>query len=172
MCPLTHWVPFLDGCALFRAFLAREYSEENVEFWIACEEYRSKNRSKRQMVHKAKKIFDQFLAVRAPKEVRGPRFDQTIHTESVFQVNIESSLRADVQASLSPPTTSTSHSNVPNKSLFDEVQRKIQSMLESDSYVRFLQSDLYQDLVKSEQERKSQEEREQQEDRESSSKKS
>lgn len=57
-----------DGCALFRAFLAREYSEENIEFWIACEEYRKARSSK--LHHKAKKIFDNFLAVRAPKEVR------------------------------------------------------------------------------------------------------
>jgi len=56
-----------DGCALFRAFLSREYSEENIEFWIACEEYRKARSSK--FHHKARKIFDNFLDLQAPKEV-------------------------------------------------------------------------------------------------------
>ena len=61
------FVYLTDGSALFRAFLAREYSEENIEFWIACEDYRKARSSK--LPHKARKIFDSFVAVRSPKEV-------------------------------------------------------------------------------------------------------
>lgn len=57
----------LDGSALFRAFLSREFSEENIEFWMACEEFKKSRQSK--MAHKARKIFDDFLAIKAPKEV-------------------------------------------------------------------------------------------------------
>jgi hypothetical protein len=57
----------IDGSALFRAFLSREFSEENIEFWIACEEFKKSRQSK--MPNKARKIFDDFLAIRAPKEV-------------------------------------------------------------------------------------------------------
>jgi hypothetical protein len=57
----------IDGSALFRAFLSREFSEENIEFWIACEEFKKARQSK--MPNKARKIFDDFLAIRAPKEV-------------------------------------------------------------------------------------------------------
>lgn len=56
-----------DGGALFRAFLSREFSDENIEFWIACEEFKKVRQSK--MPSKARKIYDDFLAVRAPKEV-------------------------------------------------------------------------------------------------------
>jgi hypothetical protein len=31
---------FLDGLELFKGFLKSEFSEENLEFWIACEEFR------------------------------------------------------------------------------------------------------------------------------------
>ncbi|CAG2163808.1 unnamed protein product [Oppiella nova] len=54
------------GSALFRAFLSREFSEENIEFWMACEEFKKSRQSK--LTQKARKIFDDFLAVKAPKE--------------------------------------------------------------------------------------------------------
>lgn len=58
-------------------------------------------------------------------------------------MNIESHLRTEIGDAL----------GVSSRELFDEAQIKIQGLLESDSYVRFLQSDLYTDLVKGEQER-------------------
>ena len=67
----TKTMPFLhvvsDGQALFRAFLQREYSEENIEFWLAVEDYRKTRSSKQQA--KARKIYNDFIATRAPKEV-------------------------------------------------------------------------------------------------------
>lgn len=60
-------VPFEDGSALFHAFLTREFCEENIEFWMACEDFKKVKPNK--MSSKAKKIYDDFLAVKAPKEV-------------------------------------------------------------------------------------------------------
>ena len=59
-------------------------------------------------------------------------------------MNLDPQLRCEIQQSLLAPTKAT----------FNDAQRKIQGLLESDSYVRFLQSDLYIDLLRSEQERK------------------
>ena len=58
----------LDGQALFRAFLRTEFSEENLEFWLACDEFRSCKEPKRS--GKAKKIYMDFIAIGAPKQVR------------------------------------------------------------------------------------------------------
>ena len=58
---------FADGAALYRAFLLREFSNENLEFWVACEEY--KNSKPQKMAAKAQKIYNDFVAVQAPKEV-------------------------------------------------------------------------------------------------------
>lgn len=57
-----------DGLAAFRAFLRTEFSEENLEFWLACEEYK-KVKSQSKMVSKAKKIFAEYIAIQSCKEV-------------------------------------------------------------------------------------------------------
>lgn len=58
-----------DGLAAFRAFLRTEFSEENLEFWLACEEYK-KIKSQSKMASKAKKIFAEYIAIQSCKEVR------------------------------------------------------------------------------------------------------
>lgn len=55
--------------AAFHAFLKTEFSEENLEFWLACEEFK-KLRSATKLASRAHKIFDEFIRSEAPKEVR------------------------------------------------------------------------------------------------------
>ena len=66
--PLILSCYFSDGLELFRDFLRTEFSEENVEFWIACEEYKNTKSNKNMSSH-AHKIFTDFVAVQAPREV-------------------------------------------------------------------------------------------------------
>lgn len=56
---------------LFRNFLCSEYSEENIEFWIACEEYKALK--SRQFAPRAQKIYSDFVTVHAPKEVNNAK---------------------------------------------------------------------------------------------------
>ena len=57
----------VDGSALYRAFLLREFSNENLEFWVAVEEYRLLKPQK--MANKAQQVYNDFIAIQAPKEV-------------------------------------------------------------------------------------------------------
>lgn len=57
-----------DGLAAFRTFLKTEFSDENIEFWMACEDYK-KIKSSAKLVSKANKIFKEFIDVQAPREV-------------------------------------------------------------------------------------------------------
>lgn len=68
--PFYHLIhlSFPDGLAAFRTFLKTEFSDENIEFWMACEEYK-KIKSSTKLVSKANKIFKEFIDIQAPREV-------------------------------------------------------------------------------------------------------
>lgn len=58
-----------DGVEVFSQFLRKEFSEENIEFWLACEEFRRID-SETKMLSKAKYIYTVFCEPDSPKEVR------------------------------------------------------------------------------------------------------
>ncbi|XP_010122600.1 PREDICTED: regulator of G-protein signaling 3-like, partial [Chlamydotis macqueenii] len=107
------------GLAAFRAFLRTEFSEENLEFWLACEEFK-KIKSQSKMVSKAKKIFTEYIAIQSCKEV-----------------NLDSYTREHTKENLQNIT----------RSCFDLAQKRIYGLMEKDSYPRFLRSDLYLDII-------------------------
>ncbi|XP_015279344.1 PREDICTED: regulator of G-protein signaling 8 isoform X1 [Gekko japonicus] len=122
----TRWADSFDvllshkyGVAAFRAFLKTEFSEENLEFWLACEEFK-KTRSTAKLASKAQRIFEEFVDVQAPREV-----NIDFQTREVTRRNIQE----------------------PSPSCFDQAQGKIHSLMEKDSYPRFLRSKIYTDLL-------------------------
>ncbi|XP_049751026.1 regulator of G-protein signaling 3 isoform X8 [Elephas maximus indicus] len=107
------------GLAVFQAFLRTEFSEENLEFWLACEDFK-KVKSQSKMAAKAKKIFAEYIAIQACKEV-----------------NLDSDTREQTKNNLQSVT----------RGCFDLAQKRIFGLMEKDSYPRFLRSDLYLDLI-------------------------
>ena len=59
---------FSDGLELFRDFLRTEFSDENVEFWVACEEYKQLKTNYSPI---AQRIYSDYVAIQAPREVGG-----------------------------------------------------------------------------------------------------
>lgn len=57
-----------DGIQIFQAFLKSEFSDENIEFWLVCEDYK-KIRSSFRMSSRAKKIFKCYIQAEATREV-------------------------------------------------------------------------------------------------------
>ncbi|MGH0159536.1 UNVERIFIED_CONTAM: hypothetical protein FKN15_057337 [Acipenser sinensis] len=112
--------PSLYGVAAFRSFLRSEFSEENIEFWLACQDYRG-TKPATNIIPKARKIFSDYIGIQAPKEI-----------------NLDSETREAIMHSLAQPT----------RSCFDAAQTRVYSLMEKDSYPRFLKSKIYLDLVK------------------------
>ncbi|XP_025783590.1 regulator of G-protein signaling 21 [Puma concolor] len=107
------------GLDAFRTFLKSEFSEENVEFWLACEDFK-KTESAEKMASKAKMIYSEFIEADAPKEI-----------------NIDFSTRDLISKNIAEPTLKC----------FDEAQKLIYSLMAKDSFPRFLKSEIYKKLV-------------------------
>jgi len=107
------------GLEKFRSFLQTEFSDENLAFWLACQEYKQLKPSK--MKDQANQIFTDFVAIHACREI-----------------NLDAQTRILIRDNMTNP----------NKHTFEEAEHKIQGLMERDSYPRFLQSDVYQKLLK------------------------
>uniref|UniRef100_A0A674IQS6 RGS domain-containing protein n=1 Tax=Terrapene triunguis TaxID=2587831 RepID=A0A674IQS6_9SAUR len=107
------------GLAAFQAFLKSEYSEENIEFWVSCKEYK-KTKSPANLSPKARKIYNEFISVQATREVNLDSCTWEVTSHNVLK---------------------------PTLSCFDEAQKKIFILMEKDSYRCFLKSRFYLDLV-------------------------
>uniref|UniRef100_A0AAY4E9K3 RGS domain-containing protein n=1 Tax=Denticeps clupeoides TaxID=299321 RepID=A0AAY4E9K3_9TELE len=73
---LDQWAESLDvllghkyGVVAFKIFSKMEFCEENVEFWLACEEFK-RIKSSRKLAAKAKRIYEEFIESESPQEVR------------------------------------------------------------------------------------------------------
>uniref|UniRef100_A0A8C3TMI1 Regulator of G-protein signaling 16 n=1 Tax=Catharus ustulatus TaxID=91951 RepID=A0A8C3TMI1_CATUS len=107
-----------SGVNAFHTFLKTEFSEENLDFWLACEDFK-KTRSKTKLASKANRIFEEFVQSEAPREV-----------------NIDHETREITRKNLSGATSAC----------FNEAQAKTRTLMEKDSYPRFLKSASYQDM--------------------------
>ncbi|KAM4642752.1 regulator of G-protein signaling 5-like [Discoglossus pictus] len=108
------------GLSAFQSFLKLEFSEENLEFWMACEDYR-KTKSPAKLANKAKKIYEDFIQIEAPREVNIDHFTKAVTMKNLVETS---------------PST------------FDLAQKKIFALMEKDSLPRFVRSEIYQELIK------------------------
>lgn len=53
---------------MFREFLRSEYSEENMLFWLACEEIKREDNPE-VVEEKARNIYEDYISILSPKEV-------------------------------------------------------------------------------------------------------
>ncbi|KAJ8001517.1 hypothetical protein DPEC_G00170310 [Dallia pectoralis] len=99
------------GQRAFRGFLQSEFSEENLEFWLSCEEYKTTPAGLQGV--KAQTIYTRFIHPGAPQEV-----------------NLDAETREAVLRALEEP----------NSDLFHKAQQHAYNLMAKDSYRRFLRS--------------------------------
>uniref|UniRef100_A0A8D3DCD5 Regulator of G protein signaling 20 n=1 Tax=Scophthalmus maximus TaxID=52904 RepID=A0A8D3DCD5_SCOMX len=100
------------GRSCFRHFLRTEFSEENMMFWLACEELK-KETNKTVVEEKVRKIYEDFISILSPKEV-----------------SLDSRVREVINRNMLEPTSHT----------FDDAQQQIYTLMQRDSYPRFINS--------------------------------
>uniref|UniRef100_A0A8D3CRC7 RGS domain-containing protein n=1 Tax=Scophthalmus maximus TaxID=52904 RepID=A0A8D3CRC7_SCOMX len=101
------------GLVVFRHFLRSEFSEENLDFWLAVERFK-RIRPLSKMAARATKIYEEFISTNA--------------------VNVDSSVREWTNHSLRLYAHPTS---------FNLAQDQIFGLMETESYPRFLRSRLF-----------------------------
>ncbi|XP_013391566.1 regulator of G-protein signaling 7 isoform X2 [Lingula anatina] len=106
------------GIAEFEEFLKKEFSQENLHFWLACEEI--KYLPKSLVTERVQAIYSAFLAPGAPHEVNvdGKTYELT-------QKAIEN----------------------PDRFTFDAAQSHIFLLMKKDSYQRYMRSEDYRNLL-------------------------
>ena len=72
------------GRAAFRLFLRTEFSEENMLFWMACEEF-TKETNKTAIEEKARVIYEDYISILSPKEVWDLRFKLGSYKSCTFK---------------------------------------------------------------------------------------
>uniref|UniRef100_W8ANF3 Regulator of G-protein signaling 17 n=1 Tax=Ceratitis capitata TaxID=7213 RepID=W8ANF3_CERCA len=107
------------GRKVFRDFLRSEFSEENILFWLACEELK-KESSSEAIEEKARLIYEDYISILSPREV-----------------SLDSRVREIVNRNMVEPTPHT----------FDEAQIQIYTLMHRDSYPRFLNSQKFKALA-------------------------
>uniref|UniRef100_A0A3B3U993 RGS domain-containing protein n=1 Tax=Poecilia latipinna TaxID=48699 RepID=A0A3B3U993_9TELE len=109
------------GRSCFRQFLRTEFSEENMMFWLACEDLK-KETNKTVVEEKVRQIYEDFISILSPKEV-----------------SLDSRVREVINRNMLEPTSCT----------FDDAQQQIYTLMQRDSYPRYINSPAYTDLLNS-----------------------
>ncbi|TRZ26832.1 hypothetical protein HGM15179_000302, partial [Zosterops borbonicus] len=112
------------GRNLFREFLRTEYSEENLLFWLACEDLK-KEQNKKVIEEKARLIYEDYISILSPKEV-----------------SLDSRVREVINRNLLDPSPH----------MYEDAQLQIYTLMHRDSFPRFLNSQIYKSLVENENE--------------------
>nr|XP_034176852.1 regulator of G-protein signaling 17 isoform X2 [Osmia lignaria] len=108
------------GRKFFREFLVSEYSEENIAFWLACEQLKRESNPEK-IEEKARFIYERYISILSPKEV-----------------SLDSQVREIVNRNMVQPTPHT----------FDDAQLQIYTLMHRDSYPRFVNSELYRRVAR------------------------
>lgn len=138
------------GRKLFREFLRSEYSEENIAFWLACEQLKRESNPEK-IEEKARFIYEDYISILSPKEVSrfidhsdvpSNHLSYLLLTEcfsfELFQVSLDSRVREIVNRNMVEPTPHT----------FDEAQLQIYTLMHRDSYPRFVNSEIYRRVAR------------------------
>ncbi|XP_076805564.1 regulator of G-protein signaling 12-like [Clavelina lepadiformis] len=131
---ISHWAVSFErllddplGVKYFKEFLRKEFSEENILFWEACENLRRFSLDDReQLKQEIMSIYNRFMAA-----------------DASMPVNIDSRGQQLAEEALSLP---------PHPDVFHNQQHQVYTLMRLDSYSRFLKSNLYRQCMVSEME--------------------
>lgn len=109
------------GLAHFNMFVQKEYCAENLDFWVAVNEFREKNHTGDRLKRAVNTIFETYIKTTAER-----------------QVNVNGRTRQNISENKDSPTIT----------IFDEAQKQILKLMKDHSYSRFIQDEQFQMLIR------------------------
>ncbi|CAH1731384.1 unnamed protein product [Aphis gossypii] len=107
------------GLQEFTKYLQKEYSLENIQFWLAVKDFKEKKEL--EILQVSKQIYDEFLSPGAPCEI-----------------NIDGKTKQKILENMKSPS----------RFMFDDAAEHVYTLLlKKDSYPRFIRSEHYKDLL-------------------------
>uniref|UniRef100_A0A5K3FLU3 RGS domain-containing protein n=1 Tax=Mesocestoides corti TaxID=53468 RepID=A0A5K3FLU3_MESCO len=144
------------GRARFQRWLEKEFAAENLMFWQECQDLKSA--PLRELPSRIQFIYSQYLSLTAPEPVN---VDSKVR-EAVFRRLGLLLNQEEAAMSQGDPATAaiTGENSLPAKVVgagashidrycFEEAEEQIFQLMKSDSYCRFLRSDIYRELFAS-----------------------
>ena len=111
---LEHLLSDPAGVTAFNKHLEREFSSENLQFYLLCKKYEVC--LMKDLKERAREIFTMFLSEGSENQIHLPHREREL-------------IREDL--------------GCPSNSTFDEAQMRISRQMEMDAYPRFLKSDIF-----------------------------
>lgn len=109
------YLVIVDGRELFRIFLKKEFSQENILFYEACEEL-DLLVDEQEIFEKTRLIYEDYVSTLADREV-----------------SLDSVIRDEIQVRMINPS----------KDMFKSAREHIYNLMMRDSYPRFKNSEIY-----------------------------
>ncbi|KPP73214.1 regulator of G-protein signaling 20-like [Scleropages formosus] len=155
------------GREAFRAFLRTEFSEENMLFWLACEDLK-KETKKSVIEEKARAIYEDYISILSPKEVsvlgltvpvplllkmsplpRNPKCNGLLEMGTLDLLSPPAVIREELVSLDSRVREAINRSMLePSSCTFDDAQLQIYTLMQRDSYPRFMNSAAYTNLLR------------------------
>ncbi|VDM33913.1 unnamed protein product [Hydatigera taeniaeformis] len=121
------WDP--SGCQAFKSFLEKEFSSENLRFWLSVNAYQFTPLSNLKAA--CQRIYEEFLGPNAPSEINIDCSTRANTTRAIEIVDLVSGVMIHLRK------------QDPSWHIFLEAKQQIYKLMKSDSYTRFLRSSDY-----------------------------
>jgi len=134
------------GREKLREFMEKEYSSENLDFWEKCKTYKSAPKS--QYRSRANFIRRKFLSNEDTSSINSSspfihdlsKSINSLDLQEVTPINIDQKLRRDIEEGMEGDKKL-------DRWLFEDARQHIHELMRTDTYPRFLKSDVYRNLL-------------------------
>jgi hypothetical protein len=140
-----------EGFESFRKFLTAEFSVENLLFYADIEDFRKKIHDGAEIdfqKQETKRLFAKYIIVDSPFQVNLPNQIVQAIEAKITSIDKDGIFDPTPAANTDPKNRDSTGKPIDHPTIFDEAQRSIYNLMDSDSFPRYKASETYREFVK------------------------